>query len=114
MLRIGAEHSADTTTLRCFGRIVAGAEADSLQDAVVGLANKRVITVDLAGVDSIDAAGLGLLAFLQQLGCAVGFELQFTNPSPRVREVLELTRLDSVLEVSNSEDLAGRFSDTAA
>lgn len=105
-------------TLRCLGRIVAGIEAELLQDAVVGLADKRVITFDLAGVERIDAAGLGLLAFLQALGYAVGYELQLANPTPCVREVLELTRLNSVLEVFGTEEAedtgAGRFSSPAA
>jgi anti-anti-sigma factor len=118
MLSIETEHSADTVTLRCLGRIVAGAEAELLQDAVVGLADQRVITLDLGGVERIDAAGLGLLAFFQALGCAVGYELQLANPAPRVREVLGLTRLNSVLEVSGSEEAedtgAGRFSSPAA
>ena len=118
MLRIETEHSADTVSLRCIGRIVAGPERELLQDAVVGLADEHVITLDLAEVERIDAAGLGLLAFLQALGCAVGYELQLANPTPRVREVLELTRLESVLEVSGTEEAedttAGRFSSPAA
>ena len=46
----------------------------------------------------MDAAGLGLLIFLQKKGYAVGFELQLTNPTRHVRELLRLTRLDSVFE----------------
>lgn len=118
MLSIETEHSADTVTLRCLGRIVAGAETELLQDVVVGLADKRLITLDLAAVERIDAAGLGLLAFLQALGYAVGYELQLANPAPRVREVLELSRLDSVLEVFGTEEAegtgAGRFRSPAA
>ena len=102
MLRIITEHVADTTTLHCFGRIVAGAEAESLKDAVAQEADKRLVVVDLAGVDVIDARGLGLLVFLQTLGYALGFELEFANPTGRVGELLDLTRLDSVLEIANS------------
>jgi anti-sigma B factor antagonist len=98
MLQVAVEHSADTAILHCVGRIVAGDEADVLKAAVMCQASRRVVLLDLAGVETVDAAGLGLLIFLQTTGCAVGFELQLTNPTRRVRELLELTRLDSVLE----------------
>lgn len=113
MLRIIAEHVADTTTLRCFGRIVAGAEADSLKDAVACEADKSIVVLDLSGVEAIDARSLGLFVFLRTLGYALGFELQFTNPAPRVREVLDLTRLDSLLELPHSEGAGARISEHA-
>ncbi len=109
MLRITTEHSANTATLHCFGRIVAGTEVESLKDAVARQADKRLVVVDLAGVDAIDARGLGLLVFLQTLGCALGFELEFANPTCRVGQLLDLTRLDSVLEVTNSETAEGKI-----
>jgi anti-sigma B factor antagonist len=98
MLQVAVEHSADTAILHCVGRIVAGDEADVLKAAVMCQASRRVVLLDLAGVETVDAAGLGLLIFLQTTGYAVGFELQLTNPTRRVRELLELTRLDSVFE----------------
>ncbi len=103
MLRIITEHLGDITILRLFGRIVAGPEVESLKDAVACEADERLVMIDLAGIDAIDARGLGLFVFFQALGCALGFELQLTNPARRVRELLELTRLDSVLEISHSE-----------
>src|SRR6266853_1476525 len=99
MLRVVVEHTADTAILRCVGRVVAGEEVHALQDTVVSHANKHVVLLDLAGVDSIDAAGLGLLMFFQTLGRALGFELKLLQPSERVREMLEITKLDSVLEI---------------
>jgi len=103
MLRIITEHDADTAILHCFGRIIAGAEAETLKDAVAGAADKRLVMLDLTEVDAIDARGLGLLVFLQTLGYALGFDLQLTNPTPRMRELLDLTRLDSVLEITHPE-----------
>jgi anti-sigma B factor antagonist len=114
MLRIITENLTDTAIVRCHGRIVAGVEVESLKDAVACEADKRLVIVDLAGVDAIDARGLGLLVFLQTLGYALGFDLQFTNPTPRVREVLDLTRLDSVLEISHLEGAGELISEYAA
>jgi anti-anti-sigma factor len=110
MLRITTEHFADTALLHCFGRIVAGTEVESLKDAVAREADKRLVVVDLAGVDAIDARGLGLLVFLQALGCALGFELEFANPTSRVGQLLDLTRLNSILEVVNSKTAEGNIS----
>lgn len=114
MLRIVSEHVADAAILHCFGRIIAGAEAESLKDAVAEQADKRLVMLDLAGVDAIDARGLGLLVFLQTLGYALGFSLQLTNPTPRIRALLDLTRLDSVLEVTRSRRAEVQVSTPAA
>ena len=114
MLRIVTEHLADTAILQCFGRIVAGREAEALKDAVACEADKRQVILDLAGVAAIDARGLGLLVFLQTLGCALGYELELANPTPRVREVLDLTRLDFVLDISQSEGAEEPSSEPAA
>lgn len=113
MLRIIVERSTDTAILRCAGRIVTGKEVDTLKDALVCQADKRVVLLDLAGVEAIDAAGLGLLVFLQNLAYAAGFELQVTNPTRRVRELLELTRLDLVLAIT-SEEAPAHFGQNAA
>lgn len=109
MLRIVTEHLEDTAVLSCFGRIVAGPEAESLKDAVAREADKRLVMVDLAQVDAIDARGLGLLVFVQTLGYALGFDLVFTRPTPRVQELLDLTRLDSVLEITRSAGAGNRI-----
>ena len=99
------ENSVDAVILHCVGRIVAG-EADVLQNAVVDHVDKRVIILDLAGVEDVDAAGLGMLVFLQTLGCAVGFDLQLMNANHRLRELLELTGLESVLALFSDESEA--------
>jgi anti-anti-sigma factor len=105
MLELLVERHADTAILHCVGRIIAGDEGRRLRSVVMCQADKRVVLLDLAGVDRIDAGGLGLLVSLQTLGYAVGFELQVTNPQPIVREVLELTGLGSVLEIVHSDEV---------
>lgn len=114
MLRIVSEHIGDMAILQCFGRIVAGPEAESMKDAVACEADKRQVILDLAGVEAIDARGLGLLVFLQTLGYALGYELELANPAPRVREVFDLTRLDFVLDISHSEGAGEPISEHAA
>ena len=104
MLHIVVEQSMDSALLRCSGRLVAGKEVLRLREAVMCQADKRSVQLDLAGVEAIDAAGLGLLVSLRTLGCVVGFGFQVRNPVPRVRTLLKLTRLESVLDIHPSDE----------
>ncbi len=52
--------------------------------------------LDLTGVDAIDAAGIGSLVSLQ----ASGIYLKLVNPTDQVREVLRVTQLESIFEIS--------------
>lgn len=99
MLQIVVEQSMESALLRCSGRLVAGKAVLRLREAVMCQVEKRSVQLDLAGVEGIDAEGLGLLVSLHTLGCVLGFELQVRNPVRRVRKLLELTRLDSVLGI---------------
>jgi anti-anti-sigma factor len=114
MLQIVVEQSMDSVLLRCSGRLVAGKEVLRLREAVMCQAEKRSVQLDLAGLEGVDAAGLGLLVSLHTLGCVLGFELQVRNPVRRVRKLLELTRLDSVLRIQPLDDRELRVSASAS
>jgi anti-anti-sigma factor len=105
MLTVTIERLGDVVTLRCVGRIVRGQETTILCAAVQQRA--RNLVLDLAGVDAIDAAGIGLLVSLQ----AAGIYLKLMDPTKQVREVLRLTNLESVFEIckspSSDEELQG-------
>jgi len=97
MLQIVVDRSMDSALLRCSGRLVAGEEVLRLREIVMCQADKRSVQLDFAGVETIDAAGLGLLVSLHTLGRVVGFELQVRNCVRRVRALLKLTGLEPVL-----------------
>jgi anti-anti-sigma factor len=61
-------------------------------------AEKHLI-LDLAGVTSIDAGGLGVLVGLQRAASDSGRTLRLLNPSKTVRDVIAATNLQSVLQV---------------
>jgi len=84
----------DETVLRCKGRIVRGEEA-ALSCAAMRQ-KKGNLVLDLTEVDGIDAAGIGLLVSLQ----AAGIYLTLMNPTKHVREMLRVTNLDSIFEIS--------------
>jgi anti-anti-sigma factor len=96
VLEVKIEESGNAVILRCIGRIVRGHETAILCAAVRH--SGRKIVLDLRKVDAIDAAGVGALIALQ----AAGIYLQLMNPTRAVREVLRVTKVDSVFEIRNS------------
>ncbi len=76
-----------------------GAGADVLRQAVMGQGKRRLV-IELSGVESIDAGGLGVLVELHNWAQDRNQSVQLVNPTRRVRELLEMTRLHSVLQVS--------------
>ena len=97
MLNITVESARGMVTVRCQGRLVRGHET-ALLCAVIQQHGQDLI-LDLSGVTAIDAAGIGALVSLH----AAGTYLSLVDPSETVRQVLRLTSLDAVFEVSESE-----------
>src|ERR1700686_3152387 len=96
MLTVTVKDSDDGVILQCQGRIVRGDETAILCAAV--RQERRNVTLDLTGVDAIDAAGIGALVSLQ----ASGIYLTLLNPTEQVREVLRVTQLASIFEIRES------------
>ncbi len=92
-----------TIVVRCQGRIVFSAAERSLTTLVTDVlpATGRMV-VDLAGVESVDSAGLGELVLLHMWAEAAGYSLKFAGPRPQVRNLLELTHLASVFDIYDS------------
>jgi len=103
MLNVTIQYSEDLAVLRCVGRIVAGDEANILRKAVLSQVNSRTVVLDLTRVDAIDGGGMGVLVLLQEWARATEVDLKLMNPTSRVRELFELTNLDSVFEIFSSE-----------
>jgi anti-anti-sigma factor len=100
MLTVIVENFAKVVVLRCLGRIVHGDETSILCSAVQQ--QSRNVVLDLTKVDAIDAAGIGALVSLQ----AAGVYLKLLNPTQQVREVLRVTKLDSIFEICESQSSA--------
>ena len=100
--------------VHCQGRIVYRDEAAALS-RVVGevLQNTDKVILDLRGVSSMDSAGIGELALLQTWAQKKNADLKCAGPNPLVRSLLDLTNLDSVLEIHPTlrEALAAFHSD---
>src|ERR1700677_628711 len=66
---------------------------DRLQPQV----RRQNVTLDLAHVARIDAAGLAALITLYCDACQAGYRFGISNPSPRGRGILALVRLGALL-----------------
>jgi anti-anti-sigma factor len=105
MLFVTAHDLPEMSILRLAGRIVQGDGSMALLDAVMSRQRKQRIVLDLAEVDTADAYGLGLLAFFHKWARDNGIDFKIANARAHVRDVLALTKLDSVLEVGSLNDL---------
>jgi len=97
MLRVRAQKSGHVVVLYLRGQIVVG-DTDNLHRTVKEVSNASMLILDLARVSRIDAHGLGVLIELRNQLSAKGIELRLINVTKLVRQVLQITNLDSIFE----------------
>jgi anti-anti-sigma factor len=83
------------------GQLVRGQE-ECLVERVGPLVRERNVTLDLACVDRIDAAGIAALVTLYTIACESGHRFRVTNVSSRVAQILAVVRLDRILLSHNA------------
>lgn len=99
-LSLETRNRGDVMVVHCQGRIVYRDEAAALSRLVGDvLKNSDKVVLDLSGVSSMDSAGIGELALLQTWAQSKNADLKCAGPNPLVRSLLDLTNLDSVLEI---------------
>jgi len=108
MLRISSNKSGNVVTLCLRGRIVIG-ETVALRKVVECQTEASVIVLNLASVTAIDAHGLGVLLELRRHTESKGIEFRLMNVTQLVRRVLEITRLNSVFDMTSEPQVASRI-----
>jgi anti-sigma B factor antagonist len=90
------------------GRIVFGEEANALRQEVKPLVSGRsaAVVIDLSDVSYVDSGGIGALVGLYTTARAGGGELKLAAANPKVRHVLEITKLSNILGIFGSADEA--------
>jgi anti-sigma B factor antagonist len=104
MLRVDAQRLGAVAILRAQGQIVIG-ELATLRNAVFSQSKASVLVFDLARVSRIDAAGLGVMLEFREQAQARGIEFRIMNVTKLVQQILEITRLNTVFEVTSEKDL---------
>jgi anti-sigma B factor antagonist len=104
-LSLETRNQGDVMIVHCHGRIVYRDEVAALSRLVAEvLEHSRKLVLDLSGVSSMDSAGLGELALLHTWTQGKNAVLKCAAPNSLVRTLLDLTNLDSVLDIHFSVD----------
>ncbi len=98
----------DVLVVALSGRVVIGEVADHFRDIVYNAIDggSRKVVINMADVTFIDSSGLGALVNAMIRMRNAGGKLKLTQPSSKVAELLEVTRLDKVLEIEADETKA--------
>jgi anti-sigma B factor antagonist len=101
MLNVQVENLGEICVVHLQGHVVVGASIVALREAVQAQSNACAVILDLAGVNVIDARGLGALLELRAWAQSKGIEFRLMNVNRLVQQVLEITRLDTVFGMSS-------------
>lgn len=94
----------DVAIVNCGGKLVFEKEAAALCRAVSGLLKSyRNVVVNMSGVAAIDGSGLGTLAECIREAQESGASLIFCRVPKKVRGLLDLTQLSTMVEIVASE-----------
>jgi len=99
-------HEADgVTVVEPDGHLVFGEDLSALRERVKGLIaeGKRKIVLNMGHVAKIDSMGLGVLVTAYYSASTRGASLRLCNLGRQLKEVLQITKLINVFEVSNTE-----------
>jgi len=96
------------TVVDISGRIVLGEESAALRALVCDLLadGQRKILFNLGDVQYIDSSGVGHLASAVASVRKLQGELKLFNLANKIREVLQITKLHTVIEIMDSEAAA--------
>jgi anti-sigma B factor antagonist len=109
-LKCYSRTEGDVTILEFDGNIVLGEASGTLRDAVrASIADgARKLLLDLQGVNYIDSAGLGELVGCFATAEKRGAVMKLLNLQQKVIGLLQITKLFTVFEVFDDEDVALR------
>ena len=100
MLKISQREVDDVVILSLKGKLIGGTEANQLRDTIKELINseKHKVLIDLANVSWIDSTGLGTLISAYTSFKKVDGQLKLLRLTKKIRNLLVITQLITVLE----------------
>jgi anti-sigma B factor antagonist len=104
-LKITTREVDGVAVLALDGRIVLGEETSELREKVKSLVGegKKNIILNLSNVTLIDSAGLGALVTAHSSAKSRGASLRLSNLGTRFNELLQITKLYTIFEISETE-----------
>jgi len=64
--------------------------------------DQKYVEIDLSNTDFIDSCGLGALIALHKTACPRKGTVRLVNPRPSVQQVLELTRMHQLFQITKA------------
>lgn len=108
-LRMSTRQVDGVMVVDCSGRVVFGEESASLRDTVKKLlAESPKVVLNLREVNYIDSGGLGTLVSLFTTARNAGGAVKLARLSQRVGDLLQLTKLLTIFEVFDDEEVAAQ------
>jgi anti-sigma B factor antagonist len=104
-MKLSTREVSHVTIVDITGRIKLGDETGQLREAVANLISqkKMKILLNLAGVDYIDSTGVGELVSSFITVRNAGGDLKLLNLTPKVKDILNVTKLYTVLDIRDDE-----------
>lgn len=104
-LKIANREVNGVTVLALDGRIVFGEETSSVRDQIKTLlaAGKKKLVLNMEKVSYVDSTGLGMLVGVRQSTKTAGAQLRLSNVEARYSELLKMTQLWPLFDVSATE-----------
>ena len=97
----------DVTVIVVEGQLIVGNRQELKQTVLDSLeAGSRKFLIDFAGTGYIDSSGLGVLVSLSKKIREHGGELRLANLNDDLRSLFELTKLDTLFQISKSREEA--------
>lgn len=109
-MEIHERASGDVTILDLKGRLILGDGEQPFRELVDGLADKgsRRLLLNFAGVTFLDSAGIGSIVWKYVTMKKQRGAVKLMHLTKRSRDILQITRLATVLETFDSEEEAVR------
>jgi anti-sigma B factor antagonist len=106
----------DVFVLHLQGSITLGQATQRFRDLIRSALDggKRKILLNMAEVFYIDSSGLGELVAAYTTATSLGGKLKLMKLTPKVQDVVQLTKVYRIFEVFNDEDTAVRSFATSA
>ena len=104
MLKVHAKKLDAVKVLSLEGQIING-DTELLRRAVQSTVGTSDIILDFSNVTIVDAHGLGVLLQLREQSLANGIRFKVINVSKPLSRIFEITRLNTVFEISSGVEI---------
>ena len=108
-LTLEVKRTGEIVVVRCGGRLIAGTSGQLYAKVCPLIAGSKRVLLDLTGVTHMDSLGLGTIVRLYVSAKSAGSCLELINFGPRIRQLLGITNLLSVLTTMCEQGITLRF-----